>query len=71
MHFTGTATDFDAEPGDTLTYKWDFGVAGTNDDTSTEQNPTYTYERAGHVQRDVHGDRRATAGTRPPRCRSW
>ena len=56
VHFTGTATDF--ETGDPLTYSWDFGVAGTNDDTSTEQNPTYTYAAAGHVQRDVHGHRR-------------
>jgi PKD repeat protein len=47
VHFTGTATDADAAPGDTLTYKWDFGVAGTTDDTSTEQNPTFTYQRAG------------------------
>jgi cytochrome c len=47
VHFTGTATDADAEPGDALTYKWDFGVAGTNDDTSTQQSPTYTYQRAG------------------------
>jgi PKD repeat protein/plastocyanin len=47
VHFTGTATDADAEAGDTLTYKWDFGVAGTTDDTSTEKNPTYTYQKAG------------------------
>jgi cytochrome c len=47
VHFTGTATDADAEPGDTLTYKWDFGVAGTSDDTSTEKDPTFTYQRAG------------------------
>jgi PKD repeat protein/glucose/arabinose dehydrogenase len=47
VHFTGTATDFDAEPGDTLTYQWDFGVAGTTDDTSTDKDPTFTYQRAG------------------------
>jgi cytochrome c len=47
VQFTGTATDADSEPGDELTYLWDFGVAGTTDDTSTAQNPTYTYQRAG------------------------
>jgi cytochrome c len=47
VHFTGTATDADAQPGDTLTYKWDFGVAGTTDDMSTEKDPTFTYQRAG------------------------
>ncbi len=47
VQFTGTATDPDAGTGETLTYAWDFGVAGTNDDTSTELSPTYTYERPG------------------------
>ena len=47
VHFTGTATDPDGGAGATLTYKWDFGVAGTSDDTSTEKDPTYTYQRAG------------------------
>jgi len=44
VHFDGEATD---PEGEALTYKWDFGVAGTTDDTSTELDPTYTYARAG------------------------
>ncbi len=47
VQFTGTATDPDAEAGEELTYLWDFGVAGTTDDTSDELSPTYTYERPG------------------------
>ena len=47
VHFTGTATDPDAGAGEQLTYAWDFGVAGTNDDTSNQLSPTYTYERPG------------------------
>ncbi len=47
VQFTGTATDPDAEPGEQLTYEWDFGVAGSTTDTSTELSPTYTYERPG------------------------
>ncbi|WP_209020779.1 PKD domain-containing protein [Nocardioides sp. 1609] len=42
--FTGTATD---PQGQAVTYAWDFGVDGTTDDTSTEQDPTYTYATAG------------------------
>ena len=42
--FDGTATD---PEGEALTYEWDFGVSGTSDDTSTEIDPTYTYEEAG------------------------
>jgi PKD repeat protein/type 1 glutamine amidotransferase len=38
--FTATGNDTD---GDTLTYLWDFG----NGDTSTQQNPTYTYTTPG------------------------
>ncbi|HEX5979935.1 MAG TPA: ThuA domain-containing protein, partial [Thermoleophilaceae bacterium] len=45
--FDGEATDADALPEDALTYSWDFGVAGTTTDTSTELDPTYTYERPG------------------------
>ena len=58
VHFTGTATDFDAEPGDQLTYKWDFGVAGTSDDTSTAAEPDLHLPARGHVQRDADRDRR-------------
>jgi PKD repeat protein len=47
VQFTGTAVDPDAEPGEELEYLWDFGVAGSTTDTSTELSPTYTYERPG------------------------
>ncbi len=47
VQFTGTATDPDAGAGEQLTYLWDFGVAGSTTDTSTELSPTYTYERPG------------------------
>ena len=56
--FDGEATDPDAAAGDVLTYQWDFGVAGTTTDTSTEPDPTFTYENAGHVQGDPDGHRR-------------
>ena len=49
--FDATATDAE---GEALTYAWDFGVPGTTDDTSTEEDPTYTYSDAGQL----HGDRR-------------
>ncbi|UMG94681.1 PKD domain-containing protein [Nocardioides sp. TF02-7] len=42
--FTGTAEDAD---GDELTYAWDFGVAGTDDDTADTLEATYTYQQAG------------------------
>ena len=48
VSFDGQASDPDGQPGDTLTYLWDFGVAGTTTDTSTELDPTYTYERPGN-----------------------
>ncbi len=31
----------------TLSYRWDFGVSGTDEDQSTERNPTYQYPEAG------------------------
>jgi PKD repeat protein/type 1 glutamine amidotransferase len=43
VKFGATATD--ADPGDALTYEWDFDGNGTVD--STEQNPTHTYTQAG------------------------
>jgi len=47
VSFDSDAVDPDAEPGDTLTYAWNFGVPGTDTDTSDQADPTYTYERAG------------------------
>ena len=44
VKFDATATDSD---GGTLTYAWDFGVPGTTTDTSTAEDPTYTYAAAG------------------------
>ena len=57
VQFTGTATDPDAGAGEQMTYLWDFGVAGSTTDTSTELSPSYTYERPGHVPGALHGDR--------------
>ena len=59
VHFTGTATDDDAEPGDTLTYKWDFGVAGHHRRHLDREGPDLHVRAGGHLQRDVHGHRRA------------
>ena len=47
VQFTGTATDPDAGAGEQLTYLWDFGVAGSTADTSTQLSPSFTYERPG------------------------
>jgi PKD repeat protein/plastocyanin len=44
VHFDATATD---PEGEALTYLWDFGVTGTTTDTSTQEDPTYTYANAG------------------------
>lgn len=44
VSFTGSATDFD---GDELTYRWDFGVAGTDEDTAATLDATWTYEQPG------------------------
>jgi PKD repeat protein len=44
VQFAGSATD----PQDqAVTFAWDFGVEGTDDDVSDAQNPTYTYGEAG------------------------
>ncbi|UMG93419.1 PKD domain-containing protein [Nocardioides sp. TF02-7] len=42
--FTGSAVD---PQGQDVTYAWDFGVDGTDDDTSTEPSPSYTYAEPG------------------------
>ncbi|MBE2320930.1 ThuA domain-containing protein [Solirubrobacter sp. CPCC 204708] len=44
VKFDATATDAD---GGTLAYAWDFGVPGTSADTSTVEDPTYTYANPG------------------------
>jgi cytochrome c len=46
VQFDGEATDPDGEPGDELTYEWDFGLPG-DADTSTEPDPSFTYEEPG------------------------
>ncbi len=42
--FDSTATDPESTA---LTYAWDFGVPGTNTDTSTEADPSFTYQQPG------------------------
>ena len=42
--FDVEATDPD---GDDLSYAWDFGVAGTDADTSDQRAPAYTYAQPG------------------------
>ena len=44
VQFTGSASS-DQDPGDTLTYAWDFSSDGTVD--STTANPSFTYPAAG------------------------
>ena len=68
--FDGTATDADSGPGENLTYLWDFGVSGTTDDTSTLEDPTYTYERPGtymatFTATDVDGAKASAIGADP------
>lgn len=41
-----SAGSFDPDPGDVLTYEWDFDLNGTID--STAPNPTHTYTTAGN-----------------------
>ena len=50
MAFDAEATDAE---GEALTYAWDFGVSGTTADTSTEEDPTYTYENPGNYTATV------------------
>ena len=48
--FDAEATDAE---GEALTYAWDFGVSGTTADTSTQEDPTYTYANAGNYTATV------------------
>ncbi len=48
--FDAEATDAENEA---LTYAWDFGVSGTTADTSTEEDPTYTYQNPGNYTATV------------------
>ncbi len=41
------AATFDNASTDGDSYFWDFGVTGTNNDVSTDENPTYTYTASG------------------------
>src|SRR3954453_9360189 len=50
VHFNATATD---PEGQALTYAWDFGVTGTSTDTSTQEDPTYTYTSPGNYTAKV------------------
>jgi cytochrome c len=46
VQFDATATDPDG-PAEDLSYAWDFGDPGTDADTSTAEDPSYTYASAG------------------------
>ena len=48
--FDATATDAE---GEALTYAWDFGVPGTTGDTSTDEDPSYTYTTPGNYTATV------------------
>ena len=48
--FNATATDAENEA---MTYAWDFGVPGTTTDTSTQEDPNYTYTAPGNYTATV------------------
>jgi len=48
--FDATAVD---PEGEAVEYEWNFGVSGTNEDTSTEEDPTYTYAGPGNYTATV------------------
>ena len=48
--FNATATDAESEA---MTYAWDFGVPGTTTDTSTQEDPNYTYTAPGNYTATV------------------
>ncbi|WP_139984516.1 ThuA domain-containing protein [Nocardioides litoris] len=61
VDFTGSASDFD---GDELTYAWDFGVPGTDTDTSTDLEPSWTYTEPGtYTARLTAKDPQGATGT--------
>ena len=43
-------TNSSGAAGGALTYRWDFGIAATDADTSNVAEPGYTYERPGNYQ---------------------
>ena len=47
VQFTSSATDPDG-PATDLTYAWDFGIPGTDTDTSSAQSPKFTYANPGN-----------------------
>ncbi|WP_246856052.1 PKD domain-containing protein [Nocardioides xinjiangensis] len=65
VEFDASATD----PQDqAVTWRWDFGVEGTDDDTSTEKSPTWTYTEAGEYTATVTAtDPDGNTGTSPVR----
>ncbi len=52
VSFDTTATDPDG-PASDLSYAWDFGVPGSDEDTSTAEDPKYTYANAGTYKATV------------------
>ncbi len=46
----GATVEFVNQSENAFSYAWDFGVADTDDDTSTEDNPTFTFPEPGVYQ---------------------
>ena len=71
VNFDGEATDFDGQPGDALTYQWDFGVSGTTDGHLDGARPDL-HLRAGRAttRRRSRSPTRPASGAAPrSRCR--
>ncbi len=61
VHFS-SAGSFDPDPGDSLSFAWDFNLDGTID--STAPNPTHTYAAAGNYTAQLRvTDARGKTGT--------